>query len=260
MTIKAIFFDIDGTLTLRGKAIEGAAQAVSHARAQGIAVRFLTNITGRTTDTIAAELSTLGIAVDGAEVQTASSACVAMLKARPGVRCHLMVPDAVQPMFEGIERDNTNPDVVVVSDIGEGFSYAALNRAFLMLREGAELVALQKNLFWFDVDGVKLDCGAFVLALEAASKKTATVTGKPSRTFFEIALASVGCTPADVLIIGDDLSTDIAGGRSLGAHTALVGTGKYADGQVMLADCKEDYFLDSVAGLPQLLASLREAP
>jgi inorganic pyrophosphatase len=256
MTIKAIFFDIDGTLTLRGKAIDGAAQAVAQVRAHGIAVRFLTNITGRTTSAIAAELSALGIAVDGAEVQTATSACAAMLKARPGVRCHLMVPDGVLPMFEGIERHDTNPDVVVVSDIGDGFSYAALNRAFLMLREGAQLVALQKNLFWFDVDGIKLDCGPFVLALEAASKKTATVTGKPSRTFFEIALASVGCAPGEVLIVGDDLSTDIAGGQALGIPTALVGTGKYADGQVALAGCKEDHFLPSVAGLPLLLAGL----
>jgi HAD superfamily hydrolase (TIGR01458 family) len=256
MTIRAIFFDIDGTLILCGKAIAGAARAVAHVRSLGMAVRFLTNTTGRTEAAIATELSRLGIPADPTEVQTATSACVAMLKSRPGVRCHLMVPPAVLPMFDGIERDDVQPDVVVISDIGEGFDFASLNRAFLMLRAGAELVALQKNLYWFDADGVRLDCGAFVLGLEAASNKTATVTGKPSRLFFDIALAAVGCRPEEALVIGDDLSTDVGGGHEAGMRTALVATGKYADGQVSHATYKEESLLPSVADLPQLLAKL----
>ena len=256
MTIKAILFDIDGTLIERGQPVRGAADVISHVRSQGIETRFLTNITGQTPARIAAHLSALGIAVDAAEVQTATTVCVDMLRARPDVRCHLLVPAAVMPMFEGIARDDTHPDVIVVSDIGEGFTFATLNRAFKMLRAGAELLALQKNMFWFDADGVKLDCGPFVLALEAASGKTATVTGKPSKVFFETALAGLSCARNDVLIVGDDLNTDIAGGNQAHIRTALTGTGKYADGQRTSVHWKEDYFLDSVADLPRLLSQL----
>ncbi len=256
MTIKAILFDIEGTLTERGHLIPGAAASVAAARAQGIETRFLTNITGRTPAAIAASLTTLGIPVDAAEVQTATSVCVDMLRKLPGVRCHLLVPEAVMSLFDGIVRDDESPDVVVVSDIGEGFTFAALNRAFRTLRQGAELFALQKNMYWFDVDGVKLDCGPFVLALEAASGKTATVTGKPSQAFFETALASVRCQRSEVLIVGDDLNTDIAGGNAANVATLLVGTGKYADGQRTHAQWKADHFLDSVATLPGLLSQL----
>lgn len=256
MTVNAILFDIEGTLTERGRLVPGAAQVVAEVRARGIAVRFLTNITAQAPAQIAARLVALGLPVDVAEVQTATSVCVDILKARAGVRCHLMVPDAVLPLFEGIARDDTQPDVVVVSDIGEGFSFAALNRAFRMLRGGAELVALQKNLFWFDGDGVKLDCGAFVLALEAASGKTATVTGKPSTVFFDTALAGLSYGRHDTLIVGDDLNTDIAGGNQAGVRTVLTGGGKYADGQRTSASWKEDYFIASVADLPALLSTL----
>lgn len=252
MTIKAVLFDIDGTLTERGQAIAGAAATIAQARARGIELRFLTNITGQTTQTIAANLCALGIAADAAEIQTATTVCVAMLAARPGVRCHLMVPPKVMPMFDAIARDDANPDVVVVSDIGDAFTFAALNRAFRMLRSGAELMALQKNMFWFDADGIKLDCGPFVLALEAAAGKTATVTGKPSPVFFETALASLACERHEVLIVGDDLGTDIAGGNQVGVRTALVGTGKFADGQRTSTLWKADHFLDSIAHLPQL--------
>ncbi|MES2743618.1 MAG: TIGR01458 family HAD-type hydrolase [Pseudomonadota bacterium] len=256
MTVKAILFDIDGTLVARGAAIEGAAAAVAHARGQGMEVRFLTNITGRSPARIAADLCQAGIEVAAAEVQTATTVCVAMLKARPGVRCHLMVPPSVLDMFDGIARDSDKPDVVVVSDIGDGFSYAALNQAFLMLRAGAELIALQKNLFWFDTDGAKLDCGAFVLGLEAAANKTALVTGKPSATFFNTALAGLRCEREQVLIVGDDIHTDIAGGAAVGVRTVLVGTGKYADGQTTSAEVEPAFFLRSVQQLPQLLAQI----
>lgn len=253
MTIKALLCDIDGTLTQRGQAIPGAAATIAQARAQGLEVRFLTNITGQTAQTIAAKLLALGIAAEAAEIQTATTVCVALLAARPGVRCHLMVPPKVMPMFDAIVQDDIAPAVVVVSDIGDGFTFAALNRAFQMLRNGADLMALQKNMFWFDADGIKLDCGPFVLALEAASGKTATVTGKPSPVFFERALASLACERHEVLIVGDDLGTDIAGGNQVGVRTALVGTGKFADGQRTSTHWKADHFLASIADLPQLI-------
>lgn len=256
MPVQAILFDIDGTLLSRGAAIDGAAAAVAHARARGMHVRFLTNITGRTPARIAADLGAAGIAVAADEVQTATTVCVAMLRRRPGVRCHLMVPPEVLPMFEGIERDDVDPQVVIISDIGERFDFHALNRAFIMLRAGAELIALQKNLFWFDANGPRLDCGAFVLGLEAAARTQATVTGKPSRAFFDSALAALGCEREEVLVVGDDISTDVAGANAAGMRTVLVGTGKYADGLTSHPDTQPTHFIDSVQDLPRLLATL----
>ncbi len=256
MPVKAVLFDIEGTLVSGGHAIEGAAAAVAHVRALGMQVRFLTNITGRTPERIAADLSAAGIAVAAAEVQTATTVCVAMLRARAGVRCHLMVPAEVLPMFDGIAPDDQHPQVVVISDIGEQFDFHTMNRAFLMLRGGAELIALQKNLFWFDSDGPKLDCGAFVLALEAAARTQATVTGKPSQAFFDSALAGLDCAREQVLVVGDDISTDVAGASAVGVRTVLVGTGKYADGQTTHPDCQATHFIESVKDLPQLLGAL----
>lgn len=256
MTVQAILFDIEGTLTECGQVIPGAAHAVADMRARGIETRFLTNITGQTPEGIAARLTAQGIPMNAAEVQTATTVCVALLQRTPGIRCHLLVPQAVMGMFDGVAQDEASPDVVVISDIGEAFSFATLNRAFRMLRAGAALIALQKNMFWFDSDGVKLDCGPFVLALEAASGKTATVTGKPSALFFETALAGLQCGRHEVLIVGDDLLTDIAGANGAGIASVLVGTGKYADGQRSHAHAKADHFLDSVAALPGLLSRM----
>ena len=183
-SIKTILFDIDGTLVGRGKALPGAAEAVAWARDQGLAVRFLTNITGREPNQIATELKSQGLAIEGHEIQTATTVCVEYLKSRPGRTCHLIVPSSVRHMFDGIPTDDQKPDVVVISDIGEQFNFRILNQAFLMLRAGAELVAPQKGLFWFDHDGPKLDCGSFIVGFGSCNGQRCDHHRKTDRAIF----------------------------------------------------------------------------
>ena len=47
-----------------------------------------------------------------------------------------------------------------------------------------------------------MDCGAFVTLLEAAAGKTAKVMGKPSETFFKIALESLQVSPNEAVVVG----------------------------------------------------------
>ena len=252
-TIKSVLFDVDGTLVGRGRVLPGAVEAVACARRRGLAVRFLTNTTSRGPDQIAAELQSQGLPIESDEIQTATTVCVEYLKSRPDITCHLIVPPSICPMFDGIAINEKEPDVVVISDIGEQFNFQVLNQAFLMLRAGAELVVPQKGLFWFDHDGPKLDCGSFIVGLEAATGKEATVTGKPSELFFQRALAHVGCRADEALIIGDDISTDVLGATRIGASSLLVGTGKYTPGAECNSAVRPNYFLPTLEQLPQLL-------
>lgn len=254
MTVNTLLVDVDGTLTFRGAMIPGADEAIRAARRLGYRLRFLTNITAKLPQQIADELSSLGLAVVTEEIYTATTACARYLNDQDRVRCHFMLPEQVLPLFDGIEVDDKAPDFVVVSDIGAGFTYEALNKAFRMLRNGAGLIALQKNLFWHDFDGDKLDCGAFVLGLEAASGKQAAVMGKPAANFFHQSLADLGCGVDEIAIVGDDIKTDILGAQAIGACNVLVGTGKFDASQMTAMARKPDFFLNSISELPGLLA------
>jgi HAD superfamily hydrolase (TIGR01458 family) len=121
---------------------------------------------------------------------------------------------------------------VVVGDAGEAFHYASRNRAFRELIDGAKLIALAKNRSFKDADGtLSLDAGAFVAALEFASRRTALVLGKPAPGFFEAALTSMDCPPKHALMVGDDAEADVAGALRAGLGGAvLVRTGKYIRG------------------------------
>lgn len=227
MTLKALLIDIDGTLLFRGEAIAGANRALQEAAQAGLAVRLLTNISAQLPHRIAADLRAGGIDVAEGDIQTAGMACGAYIRRHPGASCHLLVPDAMAGLFEGIPRDSDRPDFVVIGDVAERFDYDLLNGVFRMLRDGAQLVVPHRNLYWFDGPGPpRLDAGAFILGLEAAAGQTAVVTGKPSAVFFQAALDALGVAADEALVVGDDLLTDIAGARASGLASVLVRTGK----------------------------------
>lgn len=227
MPLKALLIDIDGTLVFQGRAIAGASQALREAAEAGLAVRLLTNISARLPHQIAAELRACGIDAAEDDIQTAGLACSSYIRKTPEASCHLLLPDAMATLFEGVRRDDVAPDFVVIGDVAERFDYEVLNRVFRMLRNGARLVVPHKNLYWFDGAGPpRLDAGAFIVGLEAAAGTSALVTGKPSPLFFQAALDALGVRPDEALVVGDDLQTDILGAKSAGLASVQVRTGK----------------------------------
>jgi len=141
----------------------------------------------------------------------------------------------------------------VVGDAGENFNYPRLNRAFRTLVNGAKLIAAAKNRYFKDADGeLSMDAGGFVTALEYAAGVEATVVGKPSPEFFHQALHSMGLKPEEVIMVGDDIESDIAGAQAAGLRAVMVRTGKFRPADLEGA-IFPDEVIDSVAELPQLL-------
>ncbi len=51
------------------------------------------------------------------------------------------------------------------------------------------------------------------------------VVGKPHAPIFEMALERLGCAAAEAVMVGDGLTTDIAGGRAAGMATVWLDPG-----------------------------------
>ena len=163
-----------------------------------------------------------------------------------------MVDDFVNAFFNEIPTDNDSPDFVVVGDYGDRFDFRSLNHAFRLLMGGAELIALQRSPYWVSPEGIMLDCGAFVALLEYASTKTAKVMGKPSKLFFEIALDSLQFSPSEVIMVGDDITTDILGAERMGMRSVLVRTGKFQPSRLENPVANPTWVVDSISDLPRM--------
>jgi HAD superfamily hydrolase (TIGR01458 family) len=148
---------------------------------------------------------------------------------------------------------STTADFVIIGDAGDNFTYDRLNTAFRYLMNGADLIALERDRYWMAPGGLCLSAGPFVQALEFATGKKATIMGKPSRTFFELAISDMGLRADQVAMIGDDIITDIGGSRETGMQGILVRTGKYRKESVDAAVIKPGYIIDSIAQLHEIL-------
>ncbi len=243
--------DVDGTLLLGDDPAPGAAQALRNLRAARIPFRLTTNTTRKSRAAVARSLRDAGIEVADAEVLAPSILARRRILESGRRRALLLVANEARADFDGIEiATGTHADWVVVGDMGFGFSWEILNHAFRVLRDGARLLALQKNRFWYAGDaGILLDAGPFVAALEYAAGTQAEVLGKPSRAFFELAIATLGLAPAEVLVVGDDPENDGLGGAAAGCRTALVRTGKFAESSLAGAAWRPDLVLDSIGDL-----------
>lgn len=227
--IRGVLLDLAGVVYQGDQVLPGAIEAVARLHAAKLPLRFVTNTTTKTKQTLLARLSGLGLEITGEELFTPGQAARSWLTEHHATPELLVHPDLEQE-FAGLPKQERR--AVVVGDAGETFTYDTLNRAFRALIDGADLLALAKNRTFKGDDGkLSLDAGAFVTALEYATGKEATVLGKPSPEFFGSALASMDRAPAEAVMVGDDAEADVAGSLNAGFGCALlVRTGKYRDG------------------------------
>jgi HAD superfamily hydrolase (TIGR01458 family) len=262
-----VLVDLDGTVYTRSGLIDGAVAALAELRAAGHVLRFLTNTDSHPTASLLAALVSRGVPIHEGELFTSVTAAEALLSAA-GDTCVLPVTnEAVAAELAGRFPTSRASDVhaspapadvthVVVGDVRSTLSYGLLDAAFRALRAGAELVALQKGRFYLDDAGAHVDTGAIVAALEFAAGVPATVVGKPSVAFLELAARSAGrlFPPDQICVVGDDVLSDVRMGRDAGALTVLVRTGKYQLQRDVPDAPVPSHEIDSLAALPALLS------
>lgn len=258
MQWKALLLDVDGTLSFQGKLIPGATGALAGFRRRGLLLRFATNIDSRPPESVRAHLVGLGLDIRSGEVINPPLVALRLMKAEPDRRWHCLVGPDLEDFFRPYASSGQQADRVLVGYCPQ-VNYRTLNEAFRQLLGGAELVALQKGRYFFGPDGIKLDTGALVAALEYATGKQARVLGKPAREFFAMCLEDLGLAPHEVAVVGDDPASDVAGARAVGAFAILVRTGKSAAAAARSgADSgpealRPDLVVDSIADVLQWL-------
>lgn len=256
--IEALILDMDGVFYVGEKLLPGAVETLDWIRDQAIPFRFITNTTTRTPTELMEKLGRLGLKAEPDEIFSALSATRRYLELRGKPSCYLLVRESVKALFSDFREDDRHPDFVVIGDIGAAWDYETLNRVFNMIMEGAKLICMHRNKYWQTEEGLRMDIGAFVAALEYVTGKEAIVIGKPSSSFFQLAIDALGCAAGNTAIVGDDIEVDVGGGQASHLQGILVRTGKFRETALANSSVRPDYIIDSIAGLPDLLVKQKE--
>jgi HAD superfamily hydrolase (TIGR01458 family) len=251
--VGAVLLDLDGTVYEGGRAVPGAADTVRRLRDRSVALRFTTNTDSVTPAELVRRLAGMGVEAGVEEVLTPVVVAARLFEGSPGCRVLVVGSPSVRGLLERfLVRGDEAASHVLVADPSYGAGYAEADAAFRALRAGAVLVATQVGRWVRRDDGEHLDTGGWVRMLEYAAEVEARVLGKPSADFVGLALDALGVSPGEALVVGDDVSSDLAAARAAGTRVALVRTGKGGGDRPEAADA--DAVLESVADLPGLLA------
>jgi len=259
--VRGVLLDLDGVVYVGDQPVPGAAGTVDWLAREGVPYRFLTNTTSRPRQAIVDKLAGMGIRAGADMILTPAVAAVAWLRRHDIEHPALFVPDATAAEFAELGPLPDGADgcagAVIVGDLGEGWEYATLNRALrlLMSDPAPPLVALGMTRYWRAEDGLRLDAGAFVRALEYAAGRTAVVVGKPDPAFYATAVDALGLEAGQVVMVGDDIRTDVEGAQRAGLTGVLVRTGKFSASD-LTGEVSPDAVLDSIADLPRWWAEL----
>jgi len=252
--VETVLLDLDGTLYVGSKVVDGAPEAVRWLRERGLAVRFCTNTDSVTPAELAERLRRRGFPVAEDELVTPVAVAAQLLGSDPDARVLAVAAEGVRELLaDRLAGAGERVTHVLAADPSYGAAYDDLDAAFRAVRDGAELWATQVNRVAVRDDGEHLDTGGWVRLLEYATGATARVLGKPSPEFFTAPLEALGRDPGTALVVGDDLEADVGGGRAVGAATVLVRTGK--GDRSPGAGGEPDAVIDSVVDLPDLLRS-----
>src|SRR4051812_2759946 len=178
---------------------------------------MLTNTTTHTRADLAATLSDSGIATEPGEIVTAVVATASYLRSHHagGPVFVLSDGDALGDL-EGVDVVEDDPTVVVLGGASEAFDYRTMNRVFRWLMDGAELVAMHRNLFWRTGRGWQLDGGAYVAGLEQAAGVEAVGCGKPAAAAFTAGPQQNRRAPDPAGVLRDDVVDHNLGGAGVG--------------------------------------------
>jgi NagD protein len=230
MKYSAYIFDQDGTIYLGDHLLPGAAETVIALRESGKRTIFLSNNPTKTREQYAAKLSQLGIPTPIEDIVNSSFVMVQwLLKNAPSSRLFVVGEEPLKGELRSAGfslSENAGEIDIVVASFDRTFDYRKLQIAYDAIKNGARLVATNPDRFCPTPTGGEPDCAAMVAAIEACTGvKCDPIVGKPSSIMVNTIADLLNLPPAECIMIGDRLETDIRMGIESGMATALVLTG-----------------------------------
>jgi len=259
-SLRGFIVDLDGVLWRGGEALPGAAEFIRLLEARSLPYVVATNDPTAKPEELAGWLRELGMPVPPERVLTAGMVVIeALQRKRPrGARVLVIGTDSLKHLVQeaGFRLAEEAAEAVIVT-LPEEVRMSELTNAIRALSQGADFLAPNREMVYPSDDGLGAGDGMLVAALEAASGRRARVLGKPRRAFFRAALRMVGLPAAEVLVVGDNLKSDIQAGRRAGCLTALVLTGMTDREQLAASAEKPDWVFEDLSGLARALESER---
>ena len=223
--IRVVLVDLDGTVYEGNNVIDGAVEAISNMRNNGIKVIFCTNNSSLPPEKIVEKMNRMGVVCEDDELISSIGMMVAYLKNNAMKKVYVCGSDEVVEYckFNKIDLCSENECENLVIAMDKKYNYEKMTRGtHAALRADKILICNQDALFPTE-EGLCPGCGAMVSSiLFCSNRKADVIIGKPSTYMLEYVCEKYGYDKDDLLVIGDTPDSDIKMADDFGCKSLLV--------------------------------------
>jgi len=267
-------FDLDGSLVLGDKhnnklhALPGAAELLDFLDRRRVPWLIMTNGTVRTPAGISHELGKAGLSVPAERIMTPATIAAGYFVERKMRRILVLGVEGVwQPIADaGLEvvlpsRRDADADTADAIFVGwyRRIDMDEVEVACRAVWNGARLYCASTAPFFATRHGRALGSSRAISAMiTSITGRRATALGKPASQVLRAAARVIGCSPPELVVVGDDPELEVgmaidSGALAVAVHTGIAGAGVFA---ALPPARRPQLSLPGLAELKDYLASL----
>lgn len=241
--------DMDGTIYLGERWIDGARAFLERIKATGRDYVFVTNNSSKNAAVYVEKLSRMGLAVGAEKIVTSGQATIHYLKRHfPGKKVFLLGNELLRAEFAqaGIVLEEERPDVAVAA-FDTSLDYGKMCKICDLVRAGLPYLATHPDYNCPTEDGFIPDAGAICAFIHASAfRYPDRVIGKPNGDIIDYLTTRVNTDRSRIAMVGDRLYTDIAAGVNHGLKSVLVLSGEASLADAEASEVKPHLIFSSV--------------
>ena len=230
--VRAVAFDLDGTLYLGRRAVPGAPEVVAYVRDRGLDALFLTNTSSVDPGRLQERLAGLGIAARAAEIYSSAAAAARYVSERGHTAVYVVgLPGLLAEAAAHGLRLTTRPSAAQALIVGfaPGFDATPLPDGF---RSDCEFVAATLDADYPGEGGLRLPAARETIDKVAArlGRPHDFCAGKPGTFMLECLECDLGLRADEIVVVGDSVTSDIAMAQAAGCLSILIAPEGSPDG------------------------------
>lgn len=252
---KLLCFDIDGTISIDDKLIDGAKELFLELRRKNIKYVFITNNSSKSINTYVEKLNKMGIEVTKENFYTSVEVTINYLRKFTENSIFIIgTNDFKQRMAEyfTIIEDEKTPDYVVLGFDTE-LRYEKLVQGIKHINNGAKFIATNPDLRCPVSFGYIPDCGAIAHLIEVSTGVKPLFLGKPNKHIILDLVKKFNVKKENTYVIGDRLYTDILSGINSGTKTIAVLSGETSLDEISKSDIKPNYIINHLSEIIDII-------
>lgn len=251
----SVLLDLDGVVYRGEHLIPGVMDFFKWLNIHRMDYALITNNSTLTPEQITTKLIHLGLNVSTERILTSALATAQYIRTRanPGTRIYPIgetgLHDAL--LSYGFEITEDDPEYVVVG-LDRTFHIDKLEIAVKAIRNGARFIATNSDPNLATEKGLEPGTGTLVAMVANETNIEPIVIGKPAPWLFEAAIKRLQKPPSKIVMIGDNLETDIQGAQAIGMKTVLVLTGITTQANLVESSVAPDIVVNALTELVAL--------